>query len=53
VPFSTSPSLGRTSPTLCSRSVSICTTPREPHLAALKCLLRCLRGTVDYRLLLH
>jgi hypothetical protein len=27
--------------------------PREPHLAALKCLLRYLRGTIDYRLLLH
>jgi hypothetical protein len=26
---------------------------REPHLAALKRLLRYLRGTVDYRLLLH
>jgi transposase InsO family protein len=28
--FSTSPSLGRTSPTPCSRSVSICTTPESP-----------------------
>jgi hypothetical protein len=27
--------------------------PQEPHLAALKRLLRYLRGTVDYRLLLH
>jgi hypothetical protein len=27
--------------------------PREPHLTALKCLLRYLRGTVDYGLLLH
>eukprot|EP00267_Zea_mays_P049136 XP_020401774.1 uncharacterized protein LOC109943275 [Zea mays] len=27
--------------------------PREPHLVALKCLLRYLRGTVDYRMLLH
>jgi hypothetical protein len=27
--------------------------PREPHLAALKRLLRYLRGTVDYELLLH
>jgi hypothetical protein len=30
VPFSTSPSLGRTSTTPCSRSVSICTTPESP-----------------------
>jgi hypothetical protein len=27
--------------------------PREPHLTGLKCLLRYLRGTVDYSLLLH
>jgi hypothetical protein len=27
--------------------------PREPHLTALKRLLRYLRGTVDYSLLLH
>jgi hypothetical protein len=27
--------------------------PRETHLTALKCLLRYLRGTVDYGLLLH
>jgi hypothetical protein len=30
VPFSTSPSPGRTSPTPCSRSVYICTTPGSP-----------------------
>jgi hypothetical protein len=27
--------------------------PREPHLVALKRLLRYLQGTVDYELLLH
>jgi hypothetical protein len=27
--------------------------PREPHLTALKCLLRYLRGMVNYGLLLH
>ena len=52
VHFSTLPSPGRTSPMQFSRYVSICN-PGEPHLTPLKWILRYLRGTVDFDLLLH
>jgi hypothetical protein len=51
-PYSTSLSPGRISLMLSSRSPSICMI-HESHLAALKRLLRYVRGTVDFGLVLH
>ena len=52
VHFSTSPSSDLTSPMQFSKCLHM-HDPREPHLTALKRILRYLRGTVNFSLLLH